>query len=386
MRFLVYYWKYSDYRRRNNIRKIFRGGAVNRNDIQQVIADVDAMHEPRPADYARAGRTVITWGFNTGEDVRQTATVLFTNALQGVQEPIFFTDDDINTAFILHQIAEVGLMTTPELIAQVDRAHDVDVATRVENAREGAGSKIEAVNNFLDKSVVYTSQGENVHDSSVNSDLRETYGLILEDTSPIPLAAAVNEANAQIKELEKGKRERARTTLQMIARNEMCSTFNAREADIFATVWARCDHVANKNNKPLMHEAIVAALVDATEVKSGGLKPVCINGRIARVLNSLTLLDYDPRVGNVMTYEAYRNQILQETKEIINLTTESFANGTDDQQAAIAAYETGEDEGADELLSELRVRIDENLANYTKKIGMRELDKLRNECHIYAAV
>jgi hypothetical protein len=350
------------------------------------------MQEPRPADFARVGGTAITWTINTGDDLTAVAVPLFAAAVQGLQEPVQITDEDIHTAFILHQIADIGnvipALITADLNAQLSRAHDIDVARRMETARANSDSKVEAANKFLDGAVVYTSMAENVHDSSVNNDLRETYKILLEDTDVIPRAAAINEVNRCITALKDSqKRKRARETLKKVVENNYITAFDAREADIFAVVWARCHHPANATNQSLMQEAIIEALVDATEVKADGtLKPVCINGRVARVLNSLTLLDYDTRVGGAMTYEAYRNQILQETKDIINLTTEEFANGTPEQQAALKAYENGEDEGADLLLMDLRDKIEENLDQYTKKIRAPELDKLRGECHIYAAL
>jgi hypothetical protein len=387
--FLLYYWRHADDRRRDNIKKIFKSGANSRRDVQQAARDLGEIREPRPADYIRVGGTAVTWSINTGEDLTAIAVPLFTAAIQGLQEPTI-TDEDIRTTFMLHQIIDIGA-AIPALTAgmneQIARAHDVDVAQRVKAATEASESRVEAANKFLDDAVVYTSMAENVHDSSVNNDLRETYKILLEDTDRIPKAATFNEVGQCIKAIkDEQKRKRAQMTLEKISENNFITAFNDREADIFTVVWARCHHPANVANKTLMQEAIVDALIDATEVKPDALKPVCINGRVARVLNSLTLLDYDARVGGAMTYEAYRNQILQETKEIINLTTEKFANGTPDQQAALNAYEEGEDDGADLLLGELRDKIEENIGQYVKKIRAPELDKLRKECHIYAAI
>lgn len=394
---LVYFWWKSDARKRERIRETFKKGARCAAEVATVINDLGTLNRPHVTDYVRVAATLRDRAHIEGTQAHNVVTVrLFQAGLGAILPP---TDEDMEVAYILHQIIDAGAVVTPELVNAMDGMRDRDLATRLAVAKQGSTSRAETANVFLDNSQVYTTAPQNVHDSSVNNDLRETLTLIAVDNPNMGAAAAINEAREQIKLYKDAtRRAKANATLQKIVNNESCSTFAnipgvpAREADIFALVWSRCDHPQNETSRTLMREAICTALVDAIEqppVHRGGqlvYEPVCINGRIARLIGSLTLLDFDPRVGAIMTYEAYRNQILEETKKIFNVTMEDFENGTEEQKQAAVAFEEGKDEEAKILLETLDKKIEDNLAFYKSKMTALDLNNVRTECKAYLAV
>ncbi len=390
--YLVYRWITSDDRKRSRLRDTFKKGPSSAAAAVQTVEDVRTMHRPNMADFFRAGAVLRDRAHIEGTPAQNALVVqLFQAGLGALLPP---PDEDMEVAYMIHQMIDVGVIDRPRM----EEVHNADMATRLAHVQQDSSGRAETTARFLDVSQKYTSAAQNVHDSAVNSDLRETLAIIEQDTPNMGVRAAILEAQAALGKIEDPlKRAKGVATLREIAKGYTCGTFEGRdEASIFAAVWSRCDHLANAGNKHLMREAIIDALVDAVEktpVAKGKppnvryiCDPVCINGRIGRVVNSLTLLDFDPRVGSAMTFEAYRNQVLEEVKGLFNNTLEDFEHGTDEQKAAADAFEEGKDEEAALLLTTLDKKIEECLEHYTAKIPPIEMAALRKECKAYLVV
>lgn len=394
-------WWTGDSRKRNKIRKVFKKGA---RCVREVVDAANTLHqltEPKLADHVMIAATLRDVGHE--EQTARHNDLILAVFQAGLTLPFDAAqqDDDIETIYMLHQIIDAGAVTTPYYADRVDKIHTADMAARVEAAKKDSSTRAEATIKFLDESQGYTNAPQNVHDSAVSGDLRGILAVVSEENEvPTPnmgARAALKEAYDAVNALpDDTKRAKALATLAKISENETCSTFGMqREADIFSLIWSRADHPANKTNRGLIREAVVCALVDSVEetptfdpTKRPPLlcKPVCINGRIGRVINSLALLDFDPRISSVMTYEAYRNQILEETKGIFEAVLGEFEEGDDVQKAAFSAFEEGKDTDAAPLLAELQKRIDSHLLQYSGKITALELEKVRKECNAYLAM
>lgn len=388
-------WWTGDSRKRSKIKAAFKKGGRCVRDVIEAVDDLHKLTAPRLTDHVMVAATLRDVGHE--EQTGMYNNVIMTVFQAGLTLP-FVVDDDLETAYMLHQIIDAGAVTTPYFAERVDRIHTADMNARVEAAKKDTGSRAEATVKFLDESQGYTNAPQNVHDSAVSGDLRAILTVVSEDCPNMGAKHALIEAQAAVNALKSDmKRAKALATLAKITENETCSTFDMqREADIFSMVWSRADHPANKANKALIREAIIDALVDSVEetpkvdltTKPPTIicKPVCINGRIGRIVNSLALLDFDPRISGAMTYEAYRNQILEEAKGIFETVLSEFEEGDDAQKAALSAFEEGKDADAGPLLAELKKRIDDNLAQYTSKIPAIELEKIRKECNAYLAM
>jgi hypothetical protein len=255
---------------------------------------------------------------------------------------------------------------------------------RLERAADNAASKEGVIDNYFDDAIKYTSDPQNVHDSKVNNDLRGVLARIKCDVSP---AKSIQAAQKYIAENHTGdKAERAMRTLELIATGSWIGTYSDSEDRIFSYVWDRSEHQSNADNSDLMRDAVVDALADSVENNS----LVCINGRTSRLLNSLTLLDFNPVVaGGALTFEAYKNQIFDETKTIIKQEAENAKFADNEALRNVGLSFSGEDVEVDptterEWINSVKSEIDRNLSNYASKLTIGEIEKIKGEC--YAAV
>lgn len=274
-------------------------------------------------------------------------------------------------------------------------------------------TRIEAIDKYFDDATKFSDDRQNVHDSKVNNDLRETLNKLKATAGNVNTMAAITEA-AEFIETEyttcagpnknnssavdrnsinwvnspaATTANKARAVLQRISQGDTISTFGETEDKIFAYTWERCKHPKNAANEKLMKEAIINALADSIE---NGTQ-VCINGRCSRVLNALVTLDFDVEVGSAMTFEAYRNQIFQETKIIINQEISRASASSDPRVVAVgAAYETGEtssdSEAEHKFREEVKLEIDRNIDKYADKLNKVEMDNIKQECYVYATL
>src|SRR3972149_2849747 len=103
-------------------------------------------------------------------------------------------------------------------------------------------------------------------------------------------------------------------------------------------VWERTKIHENEKKSRLMKEAVIDALVDCNEAT--GL--VCMNGRCGRLIESLTLLDYDKDIGKTQTNEMIRNQVFDEVKKMIDSEINSAKISADPVLQQVGKYYAAE--------------------------------------------
>lgn len=304
---------------------------------------------------------------------------------------------DAQNEFIMQRIAEFAQMLADDEQAWNDRGlaqvvrhnQSMTAVARRDEAVKKSSTKAGAIKTALKDASKYTDDRQNVHDPMVNNDLRSILGK-LRSTAPADLDpfACVDEAEEMLDDYP-DKKNNAKAVLATIRIRHHISTFGETEDRVFAYTWARCDHPRNAENSSLMKEAIIYALHDCVE---NGTQ-VCINGRCARILNSLATLDFDNDISEsgVLTYEAYKNQIFQETREIVDNAILRAKNSDDPKMVKIGtAYENGEeieDGEVEEIFKKEIIKdIDNNMEKYEKKLNVTEIHKISQECYIYCAV
>jgi hypothetical protein len=253
---------------------------------------------------------------------------------------------------------------------------------RRQKALESAKTRTDAIANYLEESKTYTVDPQNVHDSVVNGDLKYTLGRIKSNE------VSLSEIRAYVdKNYPKSKASKAHKVIDKMAEGGTVYAYGETEDNVLAYTWNRCKDTKNKNNSNDMFNAVVDSLVDSVENDT----VVCANGRCARVLGSLVTLDYDPTVGKTATLEAYRNQIFQETKDLITTEITSAKQSADDslKQVAMAydgelEYENTQAESA--LKSIIQNAIDNNIENYKEIITPAELQNIKEDCYVYATI
>jgi len=86
------------------------------------------------------------------------------------------------------------------------------------------------------------------------------------------------------------------------------------ESDVFANVWSRINSPANKASFDQLKKSFIENLENAVE--NG--QPVCVGGRTARLLDSLSMFDCDPIVGEQLkTYDLIKKEILDRAHVIL---------------------------------------------------------------------
>lgn len=261
------------------------------------------------------------------------------------------------------------------------------VEQRRGKARAGAKTLTGAAELAIDDATKYTNDRQNVHDSHVNRDLRSIFKKMRSTRHDDPAADPLDDVEKFIRgkyaQEYPEKSVRAARILDIARTGEHIGTFNDTENEILATVWERCKHPRNRKNRDLMFEAVANSLADSLE--DG--KPVCINGRTGRVLNSLATLDFDSSVSDgAMTLEAYRNQIFQESKEIITREIARASRSADPAVVAGAlAYDRGDDAPIEPFTAVLKQELHTHVDSYSDKLSDAERENIKSEVTVYAA-
>lgn len=365
------------------------------------LEDLTRIRNPTAADYFQRGDLVLYHGLN-GEMRRGPAaqralnevTRNYTNAMNaGLEQRVGRHEPE----FMLHRMEEFGtnlaeqhmlldgvmqlFVNTLEVKAPLLR--QATVIDRRDRAINETSTRADAMQMALSSAIKYTSDAQNVHDGKVNADLRDTLSRLKATAGDADPSASIDAAAAYID----GDNKDALTTLALIRQKNYIGTFGESEDKIFSAVWERCSHTKNKKMKSLMRDAVITALADSVE---NGV-PVCINGRCSRLLSSLVTLDYDDKVGGAMTFEAYRNQIFQDIKHIVDreICTMKESDSAVDQ-AVGAAYETGEEckhtDAETAFKTQLKREIDLDIDAYVDKLTAGEIATIKEECYIYATI
>jgi hypothetical protein len=276
---------------------------------------------------------------------------------------------DIPRIFVINRLEDfVPLMQG--LGPAVEQARAQDIATRQQEAVANTDTKIDALHEYFENATTYTNDRQSVHDSKANDDLRKSLRAIQKE---VDVTAMITEAHMYL-----NGNAPATAALAKMAEGNHIGTLGTTEDRVFALVWARSH--APGNDPEDIRNAIRLALEDCWE--NGHL--VCINGRCGRVIGALVGIDVNPEI-NVMTTEAYRNQIYQECIKLIDATL-AEAKQTEEMRVAADAYYDDvepEPEQAARLRDRLRKRIDILVDSYTN-FTIDERQRLKEECYIAA--
>lgn len=219
---------------------------------------------------------------------------------------------------------------------QTRRAAAAEVA---EAEGGGRGAQADA---FLDLSQRNTSDSQNVHDPSVNAAKRAIVELLREDQGAyqrLPtLDQIVDEINAGSDTYSRDPRtslprpaltEKAIAVVRRAHNGDRSASAGATDEEVLRRVWGRADDPENSSQHALMRQAAYDALVDSWERGIGGDKIQCVDGRIGRMLGSLTLLDHDERCWEMRRLEQHKNDIYALAAEVIRAAAVEAAESTD---------------------------------------------------------
>jgi Tfp pilus assembly major pilin PilA len=368
----------SDYRARAKVAHLLQTSAGGNDDnAQEALRLVSAISNKQPNDYFVRGN-IVRYNLHNNEpgphavdEINQDYAMALAHA-QVAQNPDFMidriTEFDLQNGGLAHALAMIYEQPT---IRSPPRAKVAVVRERRAQAAKISNSKRAAIDNSLNAAITYTNDPQNVHDTSVCSDLRDILRHVRCEPGPGWRESLLGALAGN---------QRALKVANKMLEGEVISTLGESESNILAYMWTRCTTTDTR-------AALANALADCIENET----LTCINGRCGRVLTCLAAIDNDSTVGGgVLTYEAYKNQIMEETKRIISREIDAALASTDPAISNVGRAYAGEDirpdQAAEAIVNEkIREAIRVNLENYRSKLGLRT-DDLMTECFIYAGV
>lgn len=182
------------------------------------------------------------------------------------------------------------------------------------------------------------SSPQNVHDTELTNEMLNIYQSIVNANNNEKESAGYNnykepkieDIRQAIKDYEwsssvedpsgSKRRNRALKIVNIAAKgNTLSQLSNAREDDVLLNVWKRVNSPENDDNKDSLQESLMDSLANSMDTNwAGEYKEVCIGGRCARILGSLTLLDKEPAIAAPMkTGEILRNEVFSKSWRIV---------------------------------------------------------------------
>ena len=230
-------------------------------------------------------------------------------------------------------IGNMGHNLPPDNIQNhLNNLANTSVTWRLNEAKKESKTKKEATHNYLQKSKIVKSDAQNVHDPSVNKDLKNTYKQLQNDS-------ILHVKNDEMYDIEKyillsklsdaEKTKAIKTYNKIIHDDGRVYTIddNVRVRDILKLVWNRSYHPNNANQSDNLKESVVHALSDCIE--NGNV--VCNGGISSRLLSSMVLIDHDKSMGNAMTSSGYKSEMFSNAQKIFQQEIKLSENSTNPQ-------------------------------------------------------
>lgn len=178
-------------------------------------------------------------------------------------------------------------------------------------------------NFYAEKKIV--NDGQNVHNSNVNNDVKRIYNILLEKNSNIPDKSKTiifEEIDTALRKhyVNDDKKESALIVLNEFKKGGHNSNLNTNADDILINVWKRIHSPENENKKDELQAAFFDSIADSMENNHYGTQKnmVCLVGRCNRILQTFTLLDNDANLSKpIKTKEILKNEIFSKSYKII---------------------------------------------------------------------
>lgn len=259
---------------------------------------------------------------------------------------------------------------------------------RINAAAARTENKSEFANTYLSTTVTHTSDPQNVHDSSVNEDLKNTLTELRSTSSKNDVGTVLAQIESHINksaadgEITNNTATKALEALRIARLGSPITQYGEKENIILKLVWDRTNISANKSNSSNMKNSVINALADCITDTGGS---VCAGGRASRYLESLVLQDFNPKVGAAQRQEEYKNQILSEVAKIIDNEAELAADSKDEEmKKAGQSYKDPnidvDETVAEELRNIMKNKISAHIDTYREHFKQHQLDELKKDC------
>lgn len=230
-------------------------------------------------------------------------------------------------------------------LAEDRRAQTVETrrAAAAEVAEVHGGGRGAQVDAFLDLSQRHTSDPQNSHDPSVNAFKRAVVARLRGDQGEEARLPTLDQISEEIRlggdDYSRDPRtgnprpvlvDRALAVVDRARAGEFSASTRASDAEVLRRVWARADDTRNSDEQShQLRQAAFDALVDCLERGIGGDQIRCVDGRISRMIGSLSLVDHDASNWNPQRLEQHKNDIFQLAADFVRGAAEDAARGED---------------------------------------------------------
>lgn len=191
-------------------------------------------------------------------------------------------------------------------------------------------NKNDQINTYFHIAKKVKSDSQNVHDASVNEDLQKSYQILKNDDSIGNISREIEIFNEIQCKMPISLQKNALSILNIIYHNDL-KTYSILDdgkpvslSFLLNLVWNRAYHPDNINARETIKKSIILTMSECVENDH----PVCSGGIAARLLASLVLLDADIRVGQVMSKQQYKNEVMENASKIWQETIEINRNQT----------------------------------------------------------
>jgi len=358
-------------------------GNINGEDYEEdaklTIEYGEAIPNPNAIDHYRIGTTYLINARNI-----ERAYEHFNRALENIIEQKV---DVRHAAFLIDRIDEYKdrFIDYPEIKNLPLQEALLTQFNIINNNAKKIKEKIDHDDpNFKQKVILsrqaWQSDSQNVHDTSIYTELNEQLGIVMEENGKIPdirfrtYNELVNWYRLCYKDDVK-KIEKINNTFNILDNNYHVSMLNnIREQDIIVNVWRRAHDERNSNNIDSIRNAIGDSILDCFEKTS----VVCMSGRISKIWQALAKLDVYPNIGVLKSRQILRNEIYERCAKIIdNYVGE---NGTVSIQLK-EAYNNSEDtEQVKELINCIHNDMNGLKKQYADLIDEQHIDIILLEC------
>jgi hypothetical protein len=241
----------------------------------------------------------------------------------------------------------LGAQVEPETVVE-DLHIDMDIQTALLDSIQD-GRKKQPRAEYFDRKVASDSQ--NVHDTQLGQELVEKYqtlGRLVRVNQP----KSITEINNAV-----ANNHKAKTAWNRFRDRNYISRLDSTDYDVLLKVWTRARDKG----------AVVSALEDCV----GEHGPVCVTGRVARVIDSLTLLDEDEVLSKPLkTNDMYKKEIMSKAYQLLQ------SELSQQPEELVREYNEG---GGDELAVKLQESITEKLTKEYSHLDHKWLDGVMDE-------
>lgn len=214
---------------------------------------------------------------------------------------------------------------------------------------------------YLEKSKIHVDNPQNVHDNAINATMYQIIKRIAdENTEVLPTKEQISvDITDPI----------AKNVIKVFDNENTVSALGGMsDLEVLQHVYLRCCNP--KNDKKTMITALSDNLKNCVE--NGNV--VCVTGRVARIISTLILLDFDENNWNMKLVDDYKEEILNKTKNIIQEIATLALNTDLDKYAK--EYLTTEREPTDLVsIPEISGNSEEDLVNIMKKCVIEMIDE-----------